>query len=119
MNGVNSFGSSALHLAAKLNLKELCLLLMENNASLVIINKGGDTPVHSALANRHFELAKYLFDQLGTDRLKFLHLVDTENENTILHRTIKIDATDFLQYIISRCLSKELYLNGSINWHWS
>jgi len=63
VNGKDSGGTTALHLAASSNARDIVLLLLDHGAEVNTPDIDGDTPLHNAAAKGHRNLVELLISR--------------------------------------------------------
>jgi ankyrin repeat protein len=73
INGINSHGHSALHIASFRGFNELALLLIDNGINVNLQDKNGQTILHYAALNNQLSLAKAALDKGASLTISDIH----------------------------------------------
>ena len=88
-------GSSLLHIAARFGngraVEMICNFLASNNQSVIPIDDVGITPIHEAYFYGHYDIAKYILQQIGTNQNQAGHNI---TDDIIAEVEEMIDSTE-------------------------
>ena len=99
MTVINNDGDTVLHYAAKKGLLDLLKsMINHHNCNLMATNKWGDTLLQCCPTELHIEVVRYLIIECNCDPLT---VIDTYNEDTLLHYAAKKGLLDLLKSMIN------------------
>ena len=84
LNKQNSLGKSALHYAAGSNNTEIALILLEHNANVLVGDKEGYTPVHTACKYGREEMLQLLLNKCSEKVKDLLEMVTHDGKTPLL-----------------------------------
>ncbi|XP_055375546.1 ankyrin repeat domain-containing protein 39 [Condylostylus longicornis] len=97
-NDKDNYGYTALHYAARNNNEEICkMLIVEGQANVNAVTKGGVTPLHRASMMGHLNIVKLLIQN------KADLLIQDEDGQTALHRASQNNHLEICEYLQKNC----------------